>query len=106
MPPTPDEQHAYDQAPAAWPTDPQGYQVGFGGLKLSARDLAKFGYLYLNGGRWDRTQVVPADLDVRCDRKPSSRFRLSASGQPRPGPHRGHHTADGTGQRRSAILQL
>jgi CubicO group peptidase (beta-lactamase class C family) len=56
LPPTPDEQHAYDQAPAARPTDPQGYQVGFAWLKLSARDLAKFGYLYLNGGRWDTTR--------------------------------------------------
>ena len=59
-PPTPAELAAYDQAPVAWPTDPQGYQVGFAWLRLPARDLAKFGYLYLNGGRWDRTQVVPA----------------------------------------------
>jgi CubicO group peptidase (beta-lactamase class C family) len=60
-PPTPAELAAYEQAPVAWPTDPQGYQVGFAWLRLSARDLAKFGYLYLNGGRWDSTQVVPAD---------------------------------------------
>ena len=52
---------AYQRAPVAWPTDPQGYQLGFSGLKLPSRDLAKFGYLYLNGGRWDTTQVVPAD---------------------------------------------
>jgi CubicO group peptidase (beta-lactamase class C family) len=41
---------AYQRAPVAWPTDPQGYHLGFGGLKLPSRDLAKFGYLYLNGG--------------------------------------------------------
>jgi CubicO group peptidase (beta-lactamase class C family) len=52
---------AYERAPVAWPTDPQGYQLGFSGLKLPSRDLAKFGYLYLNGGRWDTTQVIPAD---------------------------------------------
>jgi CubicO group peptidase (beta-lactamase class C family) len=51
---------AYQRAPVAWPTDPQGYQLGFGGLKLPSRDLAKLGYLYLNGGRWDTTQVLPA----------------------------------------------
>jgi CubicO group peptidase (beta-lactamase class C family) len=51
---------AYRRAPVAWPTDPQGYHLGFSGLRLPSRDLAKFGYLYLNGGRWDATQVVPA----------------------------------------------
>jgi CubicO group peptidase (beta-lactamase class C family) len=50
----------YQRAPVAWPTDPQGYHLGFSGLKLPSRDLAKFGYLYLNGGRWDATQVIPA----------------------------------------------
>jgi CubicO group peptidase (beta-lactamase class C family) len=51
---------AYERAPVAWPTDPQGYQLGFSGLKLPSRDLAKLGYLYLNGGRWNGVQVVPA----------------------------------------------
>jgi CubicO group peptidase (beta-lactamase class C family) len=58
--PTRAERQAYGQAKVAWPTDPQGYQLGFGGLKLPARDLAKLGYLYLNGGRWDGVQIIPA----------------------------------------------
>ena len=78
-PPTPAELAAYDQAPVAWPTDPQGYQVGFAWLRLPARDLAKFGYLYLNGGRWDRTQVVPADY-VAASTRPHTTLPSSSPG--------------------------
>jgi CubicO group peptidase (beta-lactamase class C family) len=78
-PPTPAEQQAYDQAPVAWPTDPQGYQVGFAWLRLPARDLAKFGFLYLNGGRWDRTQVVPADY-MRASVQPHTKLPSSRPG--------------------------
>jgi CubicO group peptidase (beta-lactamase class C family) len=62
---------AYQRAPVAWPTDPQGYQLGFSGLKLPSRDLAKFGYLYLNGGRWDGRQVIPAGY-VAASTRPHS----------------------------------
>ncbi|HML22654.1 MAG TPA: serine hydrolase [Aggregatilinea sp.] len=43
-----------------WTSDPQGYTIGGTELALSPRDLAKFAYLYLNGGRWENRQVIPA----------------------------------------------
>ena len=42
-----------------WNRDPKG---NFGGghlLNLTPRDMAKFGYLYLKGGKWQSKQVVP-----------------------------------------------
>src|SRR4029453_19118845 len=45
--PSPATVKAYARAPVAWPTDPQGYQLGFSGLKLPSRDLAQLGYVYL-----------------------------------------------------------
>jgi CubicO group peptidase (beta-lactamase class C family) len=60
-PPTPEELERYSREPVAWPADPQGYHFGGALLKLPARDLAKFGYLYLNEGRWDGEEVIPAD---------------------------------------------
>ena len=43
----------------AWATDTEGIQMGYSWLKLSARELARFGQLYLDGGRWKDQQVVP-----------------------------------------------
>ncbi|HET6918310.1 MAG TPA: serine hydrolase, partial [Jiangellaceae bacterium] len=49
----------YERADFAWPHDPQGVSTGFSFLKLTARDMAAFGRLYLDGGRWQDQQVVP-----------------------------------------------
>ncbi len=46
--------------PGSWRTDWDGYYLGFAELNLSARDLARFGLLYLNGGEYQGTQIVPA----------------------------------------------
>ncbi len=46
---------------AYWGTDPQGIADGGNGLVISARDAAKFGQLFLDGGVWNGEQLVPAD---------------------------------------------
>ncbi len=55
-----DNQAAFQRAGFAWAQDPQGYQVGGSFLKLTPRDLAKIGYLYLKEGRWEGRQLIPA----------------------------------------------
>jgi CubicO group peptidase (beta-lactamase class C family) len=45
--------------PGDWITDREGYRNGHGDLELSALDMARFGQLYLDGGRFQGQQVVP-----------------------------------------------
>jgi CubicO group peptidase (beta-lactamase class C family) len=44
-----------------WKKTPRGYPDTEGGLYLEAEDLARFGYLFLRGGMWDGSQVVPRE---------------------------------------------
>jgi CubicO group peptidase (beta-lactamase class C family) len=58
------EHHSYCQADVfrnrggSWPRDPQGNSIGGWGLALSAREMARFGYLYLNQGLWEGEQII------------------------------------------------
>ncbi len=43
---------------ARWLTDRNGQALGGWGLQLSAREMAKLGYLFLRGGTWDGREIV------------------------------------------------
>jgi CubicO group peptidase (beta-lactamase class C family) len=42
----------------SWRIDPMGIETASFGLYLRARDMAKFGYLYLNKGHWDGQTIL------------------------------------------------
>jgi len=48
----------------SWTVDGQGIPIGGTLLHLTPRDMAKFGFLYLNGGIWNASQLVPSDWIV------------------------------------------
>lgn len=41
-----------------WPTNPQGYARGGGGIRLTPRSMAKLGQLHINNGKWANQQLV------------------------------------------------
>ena len=41
-----------------WPQDPQGIYYGGQNIGLRPRDMAKFGFLFLNNGTWDGEQII------------------------------------------------
>ena len=52
---------AGDMGSIEWEADVKGVNYGGFGLKLSGRDLAKFGYLYMNQGIWNGQSLVPGE---------------------------------------------
>jgi CubicO group peptidase (beta-lactamase class C family) len=45
--------------PPTWESDPKGINVGGWGLSLTTKDIAKFGQLYLQKGKWNGRQIIP-----------------------------------------------
>lgn len=43
-----------------WGTSPQGVSLGGYGLSIRTEDIARFGQLYLQKGRWQGKQILPA----------------------------------------------
>ncbi len=43
-----------------WETSPQGITTGGFGLSIRTEDIARFGQLYLQKGKWNGKQLVPA----------------------------------------------
>jgi CubicO group peptidase (beta-lactamase class C family) len=46
----------------SWSKNNSGLYNVAGGLSLTPRDQAKFGFLYLHNGNWDGKQIVPANF--------------------------------------------
>ena len=44
-----------------WDRSPEGNYIGGAEMHFTARNLARFALLYLNGGRWDGKEVLPAE---------------------------------------------
>ena len=44
-----------------WETDPSGINVGGWGLRIKTEDIAKFAQLYLQKGKWNDQQILPAE---------------------------------------------
>ena len=44
-----------------WEEDPRGYTFGAGGLMISTKELNKLGLLYVQEGRWNGRQILPAE---------------------------------------------
>ena len=48
-------------ASVQWDAAEDGRNFGGFGISMTPRDMARFGYLYLNNGRWENKQVIPAE---------------------------------------------
>lgn len=55
-----------------WGTSPQGVSLGGYGLNVRTEDIAKFGQLYLQKGKWGDKQLVPAEWVAMATGKQTS----------------------------------
>jgi CubicO group peptidase (beta-lactamase class C family) len=69
------------EASASWNVDVHGFELTHAFLNATLRDFARFGRLYLNEGRRDERQIIPAAW-VRASAVPVAGRPLSADGPP------------------------
>lgn len=85
---------------ADWEISPEGVNVGGYGLRVRTEDIAKFGQLYLQKGKWGDKQIVPASwVEEATEKQTTSQDNDSDWGQgygyqfwrckPEPGFYRG-----------------
>ena len=56
------------RTPHSWKRDNTGVELGAFGLSMTARDMARIGYLYLNRGHWAGNTIVSPDWVVESTR--------------------------------------
>ena len=95
------------QDDAFYLTDKQEVEMSLGGLNVTLRDMAKFGQLYLNKGKWNGNQIVPSEwvanstvpLDKHVQPNAGEKFTSDAWGYGYqwwvPGPEVSDYTAHG-----------
>ena len=54
-----DARYIFGKKARGWQHDPQLYSIGGYGLNLTPREMAKFGFLYLNNGIWNDEIILP-----------------------------------------------
>ena len=53
-----------------WETDGEGVNFGGGNLFMCPEDFAKIGFLYINGGKWDGSDIISGDWitqSLKCE---------------------------------------
>ncbi len=67
-----------------WDASPEGNSLGGYGMWIRTEDIAKFGQLYLQHGKWNGTQLIPEDWVAQATietsaKRPGRPFQKSAS---------------------------
>jgi CubicO group peptidase (beta-lactamase class C family)/acetyl esterase/lipase len=65
-----------------WETSPQGISIGGYGLYLRTEDIAKFGQLYLQQGKWNGKQLLPAEWIAVATSKQVENAQAPSGGNP------------------------
>jgi CubicO group peptidase (beta-lactamase class C family) len=60
-----------------WTAEKNGLFSAWAGLRMRSRDMLKFGMLYLNNGKWNRKQIIPATL---VDESMSAQIKTGENG--------------------------